>query len=405
MFKNLFRNKNFTLLTVGGFISSIGDYLYNMGITVFVYDMTKSIWSVALMWLSRGLLRIPMLYLSGIITDKYNRKKVIIFTNLISVPIAFLFTFTNGTRLWLVYLLAFLLQSLNDIDVNSETAILPELVPKDQLSYSNSVFSFLQSTSIFVSPALGGVLYKLFGADVLFTVNAVSFLIAGVLFRYIKYNYAKPEISTVKAGIIKNGKEGYILLSRFMNVKTVFAIMSIFAVLGRFYETYKVAVSDLLLSIKPEGIIYFDYALAIGGLSVPFLVKALTKKNHVVIFTISTILTAVGFTLFGYSHNIVLTFSILIILGAAQNIQGTFSSTIIQNNIPKEFIGRVFSFYKILLTFFAIIGLLIAGPLYNFLGIGSSFLSVSVVVITLCIYQLTYRADRENDKAIDLIRK
>jgi len=384
----LFKNKNFSLLTIGGFISSIGDYLYNIGITVYIYSLTKSVNSVALMWLSRAILRIPMLYFSGIIADKCNRKKVIVFTNLISVPIAFLFTFTNSNRLWLIYILAFLLQSLNDIDVNSETAILPELVAKEQLSYSNSVFSFLQSTSVFLSPALGGILYKFYGPNVLFIINAISFLIAGLLFEFIKYKYVKPEVATTKVGLIKSGVEGFKVLSKYSKVKTVFMIMSVYAILGRFYETYKVVVSDVLLGMNPEGIIYFDYALAIGGLSVPFIVKALAKKNQVIIFTLSTIIITAAFTLFGYSQSFMLTFLILVILGAAQNLQGTYSSTIIQNSIPKEYLGRVFSFYKILLTSFAILGLLIASPLYKLIGIGNSFLSISIIIVLLCGFQL-----------------
>ncbi|WP_346847764.1 hypothetical protein [uncultured Clostridium sp.] len=68
------------------------------------------------------------------------------------------------------------------------------------------------------------------------------------------------------SGIIKSGIEGYKIFTGYSNAKTVFIIMSMFAVLGRFYETYKVAVSDILLNLNPEGIIYFSYALALGGL-------------------------------------------------------------------------------------------------------------------------------------------
>jgi MFS family permease len=355
------------------------------------------------MWLSRGILRIPMLYLSGFIADRYNRKRVIVLANLASSIIAFLFIFANIDRIWLVYLLAFLLQSLNDIDVNSETAILPELVAKEELSYSNSVFSFLQSTSVFVSPALGGVLYKLYGANILFIINAITFLIAGILFGMIKYNYDKPEIGSTKTGILGNGIEGYRVLSNYANVQTVFMVMSVFAILGRFYETYKVAVSDILLGLKPEGIIYFDYALAIGGLTVPFIVKLLVKKNHVVTITISTIIIAIGYTLFGYSHSFILTFTIMVVLGAAQNLQVTFSSTLIQNNIPKHYIGRVFAFYKIMLTFFAILGLLIAGPLYHLIGIGNSFLCISIILMILSLFQLKHWLSKERSSAASTI--
>jgi MFS family permease len=255
------------------------------------------------MWLSRAVLRIPMLYLSGIIADSFNKKKVIMLTNLLSVSFAFLFIFANEQRLYLVYVLAFLLQSLNDIDVSSETALLPEIVSKEELAYSNSIFSFLESTGVFLSPAIGGILYKLYGSNVLFIINAISFLIAGILFGFIKYSLTKPEVVIKKAGLIKSGLEGYKIFFKYANVKTIFVIMSVFAVMGRFYETYKVAVSDVLLNLKPEGIIYFDYALALGGLSVPFIVKVLSKKSHERVFILSTLMISVGYIIFGYSHS------------------------------------------------------------------------------------------------------
>lgn len=402
MYKELFKNENFTLLSIGGFISSIGDYLYNIGVTVYIYSLTKSVGAVALMWLSRGVLRIPMLYLSGLIADSYNKKRVVMVTNLVSVIFAFLFIFINEQRLWLVYILAFILQSLNDIDVSSETAILPELVSKEELSYSNSIFSFLQSTSVFLSPAIGGVLYKLYGSNILFTINAISFLIAGVLFSLIKYDFVKSDKAATRSGIIKNGIEGYKIFSRYSSVKTVFIIMSIFAVLGRFYKTYKVAVSDILLNLNPEGIIYFSYALALGGLSVPFIVKVLSKKNHITLFTLSTVIIGISYIIFGYSQSFIITFGILIILGLAQNLQGIYSSTIIQNSIPKEYLGRVFSFYKILLTLFAILGLLIATPLYNLIGIGNSFTSIAVILIILCVLNLKRSFNRAVDEGLDI---
>jgi len=402
LYKELFKNENFTLLSIGGFISSIGDYLYNIGVTVYIYSLTKSVGAVALMWLSRGVLRIPMLYLSGLIADSYNKKRVVMVTNLVSVIFAFLFIFINEQRLWLVYILAFILQSLNDIDVSSETAILPELVSKEELSYSNSIFSFLQSTSVFLSPAIGGVLYKLYGSNILFTINAISFLIAGVLFSLIKYDFIKSDKAATRSGIIKSGIEGYKIFSRYSSVKTVFIIMSMFAVLGRFYETYKVAVSDILLNLNPEGIIYFSYALALGGLSVPFMVKVLSKKNHITLFTLSTVIIGISYIIFGYSQSFIITFGILIILGLAQNLQGIYSSTIIQNSIPKEYLGRVFSFYKILLTLFAILGLLIATPLYNLIGIGNSFTSIAVILIILCILNLKRSFSRDVDEVLDI---
>lgn len=387
LYKDLLKNKNFTLLAIGGFISSIGDYLYTIAVTVYLYSITNSVLSVALMWLSRGVLRIPDLYLSGIIADYFNKRKVIVWVNLLSGVVALLFIFGNQHRLWLIYVLTFLLQALSDMEVSSENAILPEIVPKDQLAPANSAFSFLQSTSIFLSPAIGGILYKLYGANLLFIINSVSFIIATIMFIAIRYKFVKNKEVKEREGIIKLGIDGYKVLLNYANVKIIFVIASVYAVLGRFYEVYKVVIADKFLNIKPEGIIYFDYALAIGGLLVPIIIKALSKEDTVKIFILSTLAISFFYIIFGFSKSFLITFAIMVLLGFTQNIQGIYSSTIIQNNIPQNYLGRVFSFYKIVLTLFALLGIAIASPMYNCIGVSISILIVSVILIMLCIYQ------------------
>jgi MFS-type transporter involved in bile tolerance (Atg22 family) len=209
-----------------------------------------------------------------------------------------------------------------------------------------------------------------------------------MIFLFIKYSFNEPAKIEKRTSIIKSGIEGYKVLLKSPSIKTVFFISSVIAIIGRFYETYKVAVADVLLNLNPEGIVYFDYALAIGGLAVPLIIKALSRRNHVLIFILATMITGAGYIVFGFSHGFIITFATLVILGLTQNMQGIYSRTIIQNSIPKEFIGRVFSFYKILLTIFAIFGLLIVTPLYKLVGIGYSFLIFSAILILLCVLYL-----------------
>lgn len=398
MFKKILKNKNLVLLSTGGFISSIGDYMYNIGLIIYLYSVTNSIGSVAAMWVARGILRIPVQYMAGIMADRFNKKKIIVLTNLLSIPVAFSFIFVSPKYIWISYILAFLLQSLDDMDVCAESAILPEIVEKEELSYSNSLFSFLSSTSIFIAPAIGGIIYKLYGSRILFIINAISFLIAGIMFSIIKYNYSKDERKAAKWNIINEGVEGCRVLIKFADVKIVFLMMAGFAIIGRFYETYKVAVSDILLGLKPEGIVYFDYALAIGGLMVPLVIKLVSKNRDIFNFVAVTFLIGAGYIGFGYSHSVVITIGILVFLGLFQNLQGTYTRTIIQKTIPSKYIGRVFSFYKIILTLFALIGLGLASPLYNAIGVGNSFLITASIIMLLCFYYLSRSSRKDVSK-------
>lgn len=68
-------NKNFLSLAIGSFISTIGDHLYNFALTIWLYEISNSIGSVAGMWFARAFFRIPIQYISGTIVDRYNKKK------------------------------------------------------------------------------------------------------------------------------------------------------------------------------------------------------------------------------------------------------------------------------------------------------------------------------------------
>ncbi len=392
MYQELFKNKNFLFLSIGGFISVIGDYMYNIALTLTLYNTTHSIGSVALMWLSRAILRIPIQYLSGIIADKFNKKHIIILTNLISVFIATSFIFAKESLIWIAYLSAFLLQSLNDIDETAETGILPEIVSSDKLTEANSIFSLLHSISLFLSPALAGLIYKLWGANIIFILDALTFLLASILFYKIKYTFIKIPTTEKNQGILKSGLEGLKIITHYTEVKIMFIIVGLFGLIGRFYEVYKVAIADELLNINAEGIIYFNYAFAIGGLLAPFLINTLSNYPQRKVFIIISILISIGYIIFGFTPYFLITFITLTILGVLHTCQGIYSRLLIQKSIPQEYTGRVFAFYKIILTFFAIIGLCIAPMLYATIGFEYAFLIISIITIIICLLQLRRNA-------------
>ena len=67
--------------------------------------------SIAVMWISKGALRIFIQYFAGILTDKYNRRNIIAITNFLSVPCALIFLMISKETVWVAYIGTFLLQS------------------------------------------------------------------------------------------------------------------------------------------------------------------------------------------------------------------------------------------------------------------------------------------------------
>lgn len=382
----LINDRNFYPLAIGSFISTIGDHLYNFALTIWLYTLSNSVGSVAIMWFARAFFRLPVQYISGILVDKYNKKHIAIASNLISVPLAFSLIFVNNTNLYLAYIIVFLLQAINDIDVTAEIAILPEVVEKDNLQECNAMFSVLGNIALLLSPALGGLIYNVYGVKVLFIINASTFLIASISFLFIRYTMIVNENKGSKSSLLKSGKDGFVILMKNpIFILMIISVMSL-SILGRFYEIYKVFIADDILKIGSDGILYFSYAMAIGGFLTPIIIKKAKQKyenNLITPFIIFSIVTSICYFVWGTSKNVYVSLGTLLILGATSSCYLILMTTIIQKEISKEYLGRVFASYKIALISSAIVGIVISPYVLEFLGIFNSFLIFCIIPIIL----------------------
>lgn len=385
MIELLRRNKSFKLLLTGSLISSFGDYLYDIAITLLIYDMTKSINSIALMWLSKGALRIFILYLGGLITDHYNRKLIITIANLISAPVAFMFIFIDKNTLWIAYLGVFLLQSLNDIDNCSENAILPELVQKEDLPKANTIFSFTNQILMLFSLALSGLIYKIAGANILFLINAFSFALAGMFFQLIQYStsISNPlnNLKLFDTSVFQVLKDNPMIL--------LIIISSIpIAIIGRIYDVTNILIADSKLNITSSGIIYFRYAMALGGFLTPLILKLkIGKKNFdsFMLSAITLVLCLVGFSL---ADNIYIAVIMLAAFGFSSSVQGIYFRSLIQENTEVNYLGRVFSFYRIVMTAVSLIAVSLIPSFNRLIGVERLYIYIGIpaCIVFLSIY-------------------
>lgn len=383
--KNIFINRNIFLICIGGFISSIGDNLYNIGLTLSMYSMSGSVTAVAGMWLVRALIRIPGQFFSGIIVDKYNRKKIMVYVNFFSGIICMLLIFVNSSNYFLAYIIIFILQATSDLDNSSGMAMIPEIVEKKDLGAVNSIFSLVSTITLFIAPAIGGLVYIKYGVSILYILNSLSFIFGGIMYAMIDY---RPEVADNtqkehKFMLIQFAKEGYKTVLQKKAVLIIIISTSTFAILGRLYEIYKIYIAEQIFSIGSVGIVYFSYAMAVGSLMAPFIIKSITKneKNSFNYLVITSILTGVGFMIFGISQKSILLCFAVLIIGVFQTCMTVLINTIIQKEIENQYLGRVFSFYKIVTMISAIFGILIASPMLEFIGTKTTLLIFSSIGI------------------------
>lgn len=172
---------DFTVITIGSFISLVGNALSNFALSLLVLDYTGSTFLYMLFQVSFQLPIMICPVLAGPYLDRVSRKKVIYTLDFLSAGIYFLlFLLLRGG--WFSYpaLLAvsFMTGAIDGTYVVAFDSFYPNLITEGNFQKGYSVYGMLVDLSGFASPAAAVIYYQMGGAATLFAINALSFLIA-----------------------------------------------------------------------------------------------------------------------------------------------------------------------------------------------------------------------------------
>ena len=386
----LLKNKTFRLLVWATVVSSFGDSLYALAITLSVYQLSGSLAGVAGMWLIRALIRIPCQFVSGVIVDRFNRKKVSIYVYLLSAALMLAFVFTNGKYMLFAYVLIFLLQGMSDVDNMAQMGLMSELIDKKDLTDANNLFSVAGTVIMLVGPGVGGVLYSVSGTQVLYAIDAVTFLAAAFFMWRLPYAYQKKEADKAEFTLFRFAKEGIAEVRKMPVVMIVMLTSVFFGILGRFYEIDKIYVADKILGIGAGGIVYFTYSMAIGSLLAPAVTKLLSKSklDDVAKYALLSILLIGSFVLWGNTPVFVVSFAANVLIGLFNTGSSIFVNTIFQSRVDKSVFGRVMALRQIVVVLSAVAGIVTAPVLVEMVGVGYSMMGVGFLAVVFVVYLL-----------------
>jgi MFS family permease len=184
IYRGLLSNRPLTKLLVGELISGIGDWLYIVAIFVVIYRETSDAAIVGLFGAVRLFPYIVLSVPAGVIADKFDRRLVLLVSDLLRGTVMLLMTFivaTDGPVLALV-VLALVAASGSTFFYPSMAAYLPSLAADErQLGPANSAMASIGNVSFILGPAIGGILIAAGGVVFAFILNALSFLVIAAI--------------------------------------------------------------------------------------------------------------------------------------------------------------------------------------------------------------------------------
>jgi MFS family permease len=178
----------FRTLWLAAVASNIGTWMHNLGADWLMTSLAPSPLMVALMQTAENA---PLFFLAlpaGALADIVDRRRLLLYTQvwmLVSAVALGLLTLLGLTTPWILLLLIFSLGLGAALNAPAWQAIVPELVPRSELSAAVSLNSVAFNIARAVGPALGGLVVAAVGSWAVFLLNSLSFVgVLVVLYRW-----------------------------------------------------------------------------------------------------------------------------------------------------------------------------------------------------------------------------
>jgi DHA3 family tetracycline resistance protein-like MFS transporter len=204
------RHRDFRLLWIGQAISLAGDGIYLVAIAWLVYDISNQPGALAIVGFAWTMPQVAGLLLAGVLSDRFERRRLLVIADLIrfaAIGTIGALAYAEAAELWHVALLVVVYGLGQALFQPAFTAIVPEVVPREELLQANAIRELLEPLGMrFAGPALGGALIALFGVGTAFLIDALTFAASAVAVAGIR---ARPAPRSQAGSLWRDLGEGF----------------------------------------------------------------------------------------------------------------------------------------------------------------------------------------------------
>lgn len=353
-----------------------------------VYDQTKSAFLLGMTVFCGQFPSFMFSILGGVVSDRYNRYRVLLTTQIASLLQAAILTtlvYTEHYTVWHILALSAVLGCINAFDVPARQALVYDMIDnKEHLPNAIALNSSMVNAARLVGPAVAGIVLEKFGAGICFMSNGASFLavIISLLFMKLPSFVPRERITTAKQDL----KEGFYYLKNTPAISNVMIMLACISLVALPYITLLPIYARDIFEGSASTFGLLNSFVGIGAVSgALFLASLKTGTNLKVVLFRCTLLFSAGLMTFAYLTSFPAALGVICITGFGMMAQTTISNTIIQTTVAPAMRGRVISFYA--MAFFGMqpIGGLLVGALAQAIGAPFTILCQGIATLLIAI--------------------
>jgi MFS family permease len=375
------RQRNFALLWWAGLISIAGNWALGIALPIYVLRLTNDPADVSAV-VAAGLLgNVLFGAVAGAYVDRWDRRRVVIIINgsqaMILLPLLLV---TSHDRVWIAVVVAFVERALTQFFQAAENALLPRLLPAEQLPAANSLNALNNNIGRLIGPALGGFAVTTLGLGGTAVLDAWTFVAAAALCVLITDGNYHAEEMAERHPVLRETVEGLDWIAHNRIVRGIFVLIAVGGVgegmLGTLFAVY---VTRALRSggVEMGGMMSCQ---AVGGIiGALFAARITARFRPVPLIAISyAIFGLIDIVIFNYPRWSTTIWPVLILfalVGLPTGVHGSAIWTLFQLETPDRLRGRGFAAIWTFAAVTGIIGAVIAGWL------GSTISAVDLLTV------------------------
>jgi MFS family permease len=381
-----FKSRNYRLYFGGQSVSLIGTWMQKTAVSWVIYSHTHSQFMLGLTLFASLAPSFLFSFLGGVVSDRYNRFKVLLVTQFASMGQALLLTaviFFKNYTVWEIIALSALLGVINAFDVPARQSLVYEMVDdKKDLPNALALNSSMVNLSRLIGPGIAGLILEKFGEDICFGLNAFSFIavIGSLLMMKLPQYIPKGRTKNVFGEL----KEGFQYIKKTPSIAFILIMLALISLLVLPYSTLIPVYAKDIFKGNASTFGVIDSVIGLGAfIGAIFLASLKPGTNLRKILATNTLIFGAGLVLFSHSTNYPLALIFAALAGFGMMSQITISNTLIQTTVRPDMRGRVISFYA--MAFFGMqpLGGLLIGSLSEWIGTPNTVMIEGLITIII----------------------
>jgi predicted MFS family arabinose efflux permease len=310
--------------------------------------------------------------LAGVLADRMDRLRLSMWAQCgqlaQALAVAFL-VFTGWSDSWSLLILTGLLGAAHAYHAQARLALVPNMVPKEDLTPAIAINSVIFNVGRFLGPAVAGLIIVNFGVGPAFLFNAATFVVfIWVLLRVRMMRIEAPPKKDV--GTIASIAEGMRYGLRHPGIGPILIMLAATALTGRSLPDLLPGFADGVFHRGPEGLAWLTSAMGLGAMTSSLVLLARNGVHGLTALTIQMLLALGASTLlFVLIEPFWGAVAMILLVGFTMNLTGITALNLMQNAVAGEIRGRVMSLYTLLHQGAPALGTLLMGVAAEYTGL------------------------------------